>query len=138
MTPANEAVITDEKRDRIIAELEKRIRSAKRKKSDESYFIETTESDIESFKEVRYFPSIDKYVSLVYDKIPSITDYFSDNDLVFIIDPKRISERGKTFEWEKNEVVAELKEKGIIGAAKDSFYCSYHDKVHEMSVKKLA
>lgn len=137
MTPANEAVITDEKRDRIIAELEKRIRSAKRKKSDESYFIETTESDIESFKEVRYFPSIDKYVSLVYDKIPSITDYFSDNDLVFIIDPKRISERGKTFEWEKNEVVAELKEKGIIGAAKDSFYCSYHDKVHEMSVKKL-
>ena len=50
MTPANEAVITDEKRDRIIAELEKRIRSAKRKKSDESYFIETTESDIESFK----------------------------------------------------------------------------------------
>lgn len=56
---------------------------------------------------------------------------------MFIIDPKRISERGKTFEWEKNEVVAELKEKGIIGAAKDSFYCSYHDKVHEMSVKKL-
>ena len=137
VTTANEAVITDEKRDRIIAELEKRIRSAKRKKSDESYFIETTESDIESFKEVRYFPSIDKYVSLVYDKIPSITDYFSDNDLVFIIDPKRISERGKTFEWEKNEVVAELKEKGIIGAAKDSFYCSYHDKVHEMSAKKL-
>ena len=40
---------------------------------------------------------------------------------MFIIDPKRISERGKTFEWEKNEVVAELKEKGIIGAAKDSF-----------------
>ena len=55
VTTANEAVITDEKRDRIIAELEKRIRSAKRKKSDESYFIETTESDIESFKEVRYF-----------------------------------------------------------------------------------
>lgn len=137
IAPVCEAVITDEKRDEIIAELEKRIRSAKRKKSDETVFIETTKADIESLKETRYFPSIDKYVSLVYDKIPSLTDYFSQNDLVFIIDPKRICERGKTFEWEKNEQIAELKEKRIIGAYKDSFYCGYMDKVLEMSAKKL-
>ncbi len=137
IVPVCEAVITDEKRDEIIAELEKRIRSAKSKKSDESVFIETTKADIESFKETRYFPSIDKYVSLVYDNIPSLTDYFSQNDLVFIIDPKRICERGKTFEWEKNEQIAELKEKRIIGAYKDNFYCGYMDKVMEMSAKKL-
>ena len=137
IAPVCEALITDEKRDEIIAELEKRIRSAKRKKSDETVFIETTKADIESFKETRYFPSIDKYVSLVYGKIPSLTDYFSENDLVFIIDPKRICERGKTFEWEKNEQIAELKEKRIIGAYKDNFYCGYMDKVMEMSSKKL-
>ena len=137
IAPVCEAVITDEKRDEIVAELEKRIRSAKRKKSDETVFIETTKADIESFKETRYFPSIDKYVSLVYDKIPSLTDYFSENDLVFIIDPKRICERGKTFEWEKNEQIAELKEKRIIGAYKDKFYCGYMDKVMEMSAKRL-
>ncbi len=137
ITPVNEAVITDEKRDEIIEELEKRIKSAKRKKSDESRFIETTTADIESFREVRYFPSIDKYVSLVYDKIPSILDYFSGNDLVFVVDPKRISERGKTFEWEKNEAITELKDKGIIGRRTDKFYCSYADKVLEMSAKKL-
>ncbi|MBQ8301827.1 MAG: hypothetical protein IJX57_07705, partial [Clostridia bacterium] len=135
--PVSETVITDEKRDEIIAELEKRIKSAKRKKSDESRFIESTQSDIESFKEVRYFPSIDKYVSLIYDKIPSVLDYFTENDLVFIIDPKRISERGKTFEWEKNEAITELKNKGIIGTQKDKFYCSYAEKVLEMSAKKL-
>lgn len=137
ITPVSETVITDEKRDEIIAELEKRIRSAKRKKSDESRFIETTQSDIESFKEVRYFPSIDKYVSLVYDKIPSVLDYFTENDLVFVVDPKRISERGKTFEWEKNEAITELKDKGIIGAQNDIFYCSYAEKVLEISEKKL-
>ncbi|MGN0106189.1 MAG: transcription-repair coupling factor, partial [Hominilimicola sp.] len=137
IAPVCEAVITDEKRDEIITELEKRIRSAKRKKSDETIFIETTKADIESLKETRYFPSIDKYVSLVYDKIPSLTDYFSENDLVFIIDPKRICERGKSFEWEKNEQIAELKEKRIIGAYKDKFYCGYMDKVLEMSAKKL-
>ncbi|MCC8160838.1 MAG: transcription-repair coupling factor [Oscillospiraceae bacterium] len=135
--PVREAVVTDEKLEKITAELEKRIQSAKRKKSDESMYIETTRADIESFKEVRYFPSIDKYVSLIYDKIPSVLDYFSDNDLVFIIDPKRIAERGKSFEWEKNEVIAELKEKRIIGAHKDKFYCSYIEKTAEMSAKRL-
>ncbi|MCH5210617.1 MAG: transcription-repair coupling factor [Oscillospiraceae bacterium] len=135
--PVSEAIITDEKRDNIIAELEKRIRSAKRKKSDESVFIETTKADIESLKEVRYFPSIDKYVSLIYDHIPSICDYFSNDDLVFIVDPKRIAERGKSFEWEKNEQITGLKEKRIIGAYKDSYYSDYTGKVLEMSAKKL-
>ncbi len=55
VTPANEAVITDEKRDRIIAELEKRIRSAKRKRVTKAILSKQPESDIESFKEVRYF-----------------------------------------------------------------------------------
>lgn len=137
IAPVREAVITDEKRDEIIAEIEKRIRSAKRKKSDESVFIETSNSDIESFKEQRYFPSVDKYVSLIYEKIPSILDYFSKDDLVFVVDPKRICERGKTFEWEKNEQIAELKEKRILGAYKDNFYRSYSEAVTGFSSKRL-
>ncbi len=137
IAPVCEALITDEKRDEIIMELEKRIRGAKRKKTDESVFIETTQSDIESFREQRYFPSVDKYVSLVYGRIPSVLDYFDDNDLVFVIDPKRIRERGKTFEWEKNEQITELKLKKVLGEYKDSFYCDYIDKVREISGKKL-
>lgn len=137
IAPVCEAVITDEKRDEIIAEIEKRIRSAKRKKSDESVFVETSKADIESFKEFRYFPSIDKYVSLIYDKIPSILDYFSENDLVFIIDPKRICERGRTFEWEKGEQITELKEKKILASNKDRFYRDYSETVGDMSGKRL-
>ncbi len=137
VAPVKEAVITDEKRDAIIGEIEKRIRSAKRKKSDESAFIETSKTDIESLKEVRYFPSVDKYVSMIYDKIPSALDCFTDNDIVFIVDPKRICERGRSFEREKGEQIAELKEKRVIGAYKDKFYSSYAEKVAEMSRKKL-
>lgn len=137
VAPVKEAVITDDKRDAIIGEIEKRIRSAKRKKSDESAFIETSKADIESLREVRYFPSLDKYVSMIYDKIPSVLDCFTDNDLVFIIDPKRICERGKSFEWEKGEQIADLKERRVIGAYKDKFYSSYMEKVAEMSRKKL-
>lgn len=137
ITPVREVVVTNEKRDALLSELEKRVKSAKRKKSDESVFIETTLSDMESLKELRYFPSIDKYVSLLYDKIPSILDYFSEDDLVFVVDPKRICERGRSFEWEKGEAIAGLKEKGILGSHKDKFYCPYAEKTAEMSDKKL-
>ncbi len=137
IAPVCEIILTDEKKDALIAEIEKRIRSAKRKKTDETAFIETSAADVELLKETRYFPSIDKYVSLVYGKIPSICDYFSENDLVFIIDPKRIAERGKTFEWEESERVADLKEKRVLGAYKDSYYASYAEKMNEMSKKRL-
>lgn len=133
--PVAEAIFDKERKEKIVAELEKRIRSAKRKNM--SYFIETTSADIESFNERSYFPSIDKYISMIYDNIPSIIEYFSEKDLVFVIDPKRISERGKSFEWEKNEVIAELKEKGIIGSGKEQFYYPYMKSVAEMSNKRL-
>ena len=135
--PAREIILTDEKRAALIAELEKRVKSAKRKKSDETVFIETTNADIESLNETRYFPSLDKYVSLIYDKIPSICDYFSKDDLVFIIDPKRIAERGKTFEREEGERITDLKEKRVLGAYKDTYCCSYAEKMREMSEKRL-
>ncbi len=135
--PVREAIITDGKRDMLIAEIEKRVSAAERRKTDESVFIETSRSDIESLRETRYFPSIDKYVSLLYDRIPSILDYFSDSDLVFAIDSKRICERGGSFEREKGEVVAELKEKGILGAYKDKFYISYAEAASEMTKKRF-
>ena len=137
VSPVGEITLTDKKRDVLIDELQKRIKSAKRKKSDETVFIETTDADIESLKETRYFPSLDKYVSLIYDKIPSLADYFSERDLVFIIDPKRICERGRSFEYEKNEQITELKDKNILSSAKDRFFCDYNQKVKELSAKKL-
>ena len=137
VSPVGEITLTDEKRDALTAELEKRIRGAKRKKSDETTFIETTSADIESLKETRYFPSLDKYVSLIYDKIPSLADYFKDEDLVFIVDPKRICERGRSFEYEKNEQITELIDKNILSSAKDKFYAGYNEKVKELSAKKL-
>ncbi len=135
--PAREAIMDDEKTAALIAELEKRVRAAKRKKSDETEFINITESDIERLRETRYFPSIDKYVSLIYGRIPSVLDYFSESDLLFIADPKRIEERGRSFAWEKNEQIAELKEKGILGAYKDAYYLDYEDAARIFEKRRL-
>lgn len=137
--PVREVIITDEKRDALSTAIKKRI-SAATKKNDGEHFINVSKSDLESLAERRYFPSLDKYVSLVYSEITSLLDYFRNNNLIFVIDPKRICDRGKTFEWEKNEIVTELKDKGVIGTNKDSFFVPYQaalDKMNANSVVSL-
>lgn len=121
--PVREAIITNERRDEIADILQKRID----KNIENEYFSQITSAERESLLEKRYFPSIDKYISLIYGKIPSLLDYFENKNQIFIIDPKSICDRGKTFEWEKNEIITELKTKGVISADKDSFFVSYND-----------
>lgn len=118
--PAVEAVYTKSKRAEIIKTLEKQLKKAK-----DEYFIETVKTDIENFNERHYFPSVDKYVSMIYDHIPSLPDYLDKDSLVFLIDPKRLSERGKTFGWEKGEIITELKEKGVLPPGKMEFWKDY-------------
>lgn len=137
--PVVEAILPYEKKAEIVAILEDEVKKAKRRKGDNEEFIKTTEADIESFTERHYFPSIDKYVSMIYGAIPTVLDYFSENDLVFVVDPKRIAERGKTFEWEKGEIVTELMEKGILDSKKENrkFYLTYLEAVGKMTRKKV-
>lgn len=130
--PVREAVITDERRGSLAAEIKSRIEKAKKRGGCE-YYIETASAELESLEENRYFPSLDKYVSLIYGgNIPSLLDYFGGGSLIFVIDPKRICDRGKTFEWEKGEIVSELKEKNVIGPEKDSFFVPYGDALNKM------
>lgn len=136
--PVVEAILSKEKKAEIVAALEDEARRAKKRKGNNEEFIKATEADIESFNERHYFPSIDKYVSDIYGEIPTILDYFSENDLVFIVDPKRIAERGKTFEWEKGEIITELMNKGILPArSKKKFFLSYGEAIGEITGKKV-
>lgn len=137
--PVAEAILSYEKKTEIVETLRDEIRRAKRRKTGAEEFIKVTEADIESFSERHYFPSIDKYVSVIYGSIPTILDYFGENDIVFAIDPKRLAERGKTFEWEKGEIVAELMNKGVLGAQKQNkkFFLTYSEAIGKMNRKKV-
>ena len=95
IVPVTEALYSEKRRDEIILELSRRLKSAKRKGNDA--YINTLESDIEQFREKLDFPSVDKYISLIYGYIPSVLDYFDKDTLAFVIDPKRVLERMKTF-----------------------------------------
>lgn len=122
--PVSEALFTPQRRDEIVTELERRAKSAKKRGDEWSEYADTLSADAEAFKERYYFPAMDKYISLIYGTIPSLLDYFSGDDTAFVIDPKRITERIKTFLWERGEIVAELKNRSVIGEAKMEFYKS--------------
>lgn len=135
--PVVEALYSVKRREEIILELERRVRSAQRRKIDMSDYISVLNTDIEMFRERHHFPAVDKYVSLIYGRIPTLLDYFDTSDTAFVIDPKRISERIKTFTWERNEVITELKNKGIIENAKVDFYRSGAEVIADLSVMRL-
>ena len=135
--PVTEALFSEKRREEIIIELERRKKGAINRDGDEvQEYINTLNTDIEALKEHRTFPSIDKYVSLIYGYIPSVVEYFDDNSLVFVIDPKRVCERMKTFLWERTEAALNLKDKGIIGG-RTEFYKSESEVIKALSSMNL-
>ncbi len=132
IVPVSEMLCTNERRESIIRELKSRLKAEKEKAAPNEAYIETLSADIESFEEGRRFPSMDKYVSLVYGDVPSILDYFTKNDIVVVSDPKRICERGQNFEWEKGNIISELKQKGVISPHERRFYYGYNEMLAEL------
>lgn len=109
-----EIIYSKDDKERILSDLRNELIKLKRKKSDISAAIENLNADIEKFKEKYYFASIDKYVHLIYSKIPSVIDYFNKNSLIFIDDEKRCEENAKDFEQNFGEGVTDLLERGVL------------------------
>ena len=128
--PVREALFSEKRRDEIVLELERRRKTAVGRDPE---YAKTLSADIEAFKERMHFPSIDKYIPLIYGRIPALTDYFKKTDLVFVVDPKRIAERMESFEWETGETINDLKEKRLIGSGRAALYRTETETVKTLS-----
>lgn len=135
--PATEVLYSPKRRDELILELKRRVKSAEQKKEDMSEYIRTLNADAEAFAEGFSFPSVDKYISLIYGYIPSVTDYFSEDTLAFVIDPKRVCERMNTFLWERGEELVSLKNRGLVVGDTEDFYKTAEDTVKALSSMRL-
>ena len=133
--PATEALCTQKRRDEVILELKRRAKSYE--KNGNLQYVKTLNSDIEAFSERHTFPSIDKYVSMIYDNIPSVIDYFSMDSVVFVLDPKRVCERFKSFIWEQNETLVDLCENGLLPDTKPELYRDGTDIINTLAQMKL-
>lgn len=111
--PVAETAMNAEKLKKLTSYLAKESKS--KKCGDELSKLLTDE--LERLSDGELLPDIDKYAGVIYDKIPTVCDYISDETIVFLIEPKRLNERGKTFEWEQGEMLSDRYGKTIPKAA---------------------
>ncbi len=117
----------------VIKEIKKQATKLEKKGID----THVLQRDMEKLSESGVFPSADKYVSLIYGEIPTLIDYLDDDTLVFVVEPKRINERVKTFMWDKQEIITELCERGEM-LPKQKYYYEYTDIAQRISKMCMA
>ncbi len=110
---AREQVMYEEERNRLIEKLSCLVTEFPEN--------EALKSELEKAENAILFPSVDKYISTIYGKIPTILDYAEDC-MIFVVDPKRIKERFENFVHERTEVIAQLTESGVIVNGGDNYY----------------
>lgn len=113
LLPCREAIFDNERRLKLIEALEEKIKRLKRKKGDFEEALKYLEADKEAISEQGTF-AVDKYASLIYDGIYTISDYFENDNIIFVHEPKRLAERAKSLSWEEEERISELIRGGFI------------------------
>ncbi len=131
--PASELCLSRDEREKVLSFI---TRYSKRKTcSDELKEVLLEEKDLLS--EGLLPPAIDKYIGLVYEKIPTICDYLTKDTLVFLLEPKRINERAKTYEWEQGEVLSDLSSKKMMAGGPGHMWMDYKTLCEHFSSHKL-
>lgn len=122
--PCTELIFED--KNVLYLKTEEYIKKLKRKKHDQSELIYHIREDMESFL-CGGFAAIDRYAAMIYDDLPTVTDYFDDASAVFLIEPKRLADRAKSLEWEQGEIIEELSAKKLILPDYTAIWESYSD-----------
>ena len=114
-------------RDELISKLENELNKLRRRKTDVSKLTENIEKDTELLKNGAVLNSLCKYIGLIYDRIPTVLNYFDENSYFFLMEPKRISERAKSFEWEQGEIIDDLSQKELILPGYTQLWAKYSE-----------
>jgi|LSQX01.2.fsa_nt_gb transcription-repair coupling factor (superfamily II helicase) len=130
---ARETVFDISEAEKLSNDLEKIVNSAKNK----SIITEHIHKDIEKINETHYFPSADKYISLIYNVKSTILEYFSDRILIFFDEPLKIQKHAKTIELEYNDMVSSALEKGLIIKQSGELMIDYQDLFNRIKSKVL-
>lgn len=129
--PASEYAMDAEKRNDFLEKL----RDISKTAVDKTVILR----DIERFENNGNFPSIDKYIPLLYGfDTPTVLDYFGDNTLFFIYEPLAVSGGVKGMEIRVGEAVASFEEKGIIPNARGNWHLAWDEALLRMEKSGVA
>jgi len=131
VTPASEYIFTNTEKQRIIDELKDFYEQA----------IDKTQlaKDIEKFENSGVFPSIDKYIPIIYkDYIPTILDYAKADTMFFLFEPFLISNAFDSMAVRIGETVSAFEEKCIIPSNMGGeWFCDYNNALLKMEKSSL-
>ncbi|OQB13867.1 MAG: Transcription-repair-coupling factor [Firmicutes bacterium ADurb.Bin193] len=129
--PANEVLLGRAQRESLITTLNRL------SEAENEVLRANIRRDRERLENSVYFPSIDRYIPFIYEKIPSLADYISDDSLIFMCEPFRISESAQRQRNELAESVISFMEKGLIPPCKREWQADYHDVMRCLSTLNL-
>ncbi len=128
--PATEYILSREIRNKLLEEMKKLSASA----VDKGQIYR----DIEAFENSGVFPSIDKYIPVIYgEKLPTILDYANKNTRYYFFEPFAVSKAVMAMEARIGETVASFMEKGKIPNIKGQWIYDYKNALIRMEKKGL-
>ena len=128
--PASEYIITADNKEKIIEKLNKLCNTA----VDKSQIVK----DIEIFENSGVFPSIDKYIPVIYDgKLPTIMDYANKDTKFFFFEPFLISKSAQAMHTRIDETISSFIEKGKLPGIYGQWVYDYNDAISRIAKKSI-
>ena len=94
--------------------------------------------DIETLENSGLFPSIDKYIPIIYDdKLPTLIDYTNKNTKIFFFEPFLISKSAEAMHTRIDETISSFIEKGKIPGINGEWVYNYKDAVTRLEKKSI-
>ena len=85
----------------------------------------TLRQDREALEEGRSFPAADRYLPLIYPELATAADYLPYDACIFFSESSRVGERAKTWQWQLEEDVKTLLERGELDGGCGTLSRSY-------------
>ena len=128
--PASEYIVTIEMKNALIDKLKQLLESA----IDKGQLYR----DIEMLENSGVFPSIDKYIPVIYgNSLPTLIDYTNKNTKIFFFEPFLISKSAEAMCTRIDETITSFMEKGKIPGIDGNWVYDYNDAIRRFEKKSL-
>jgi transcription-repair coupling factor (superfamily II helicase) len=132
--PAREMIYDFEKKGELIGKIKKDLEQAGKKNHS---LAQKVHSDLELFKEVSYFPGIDRYIPYIADGSTFLADYAKEDVLIFLDEPARQKQRIDNLLLEHDELCKGLLEKGQLLPQSRRMYFDFEELFSKLEKKKV-
>ena len=135
--PVRELLLSDEQRAALVLKLKSLISGTDKSDERGQKLAKSLKRDAERIEQGMYFPSLDKYIPYIYDKLPCLLDYIPSDYIIFWDEPAAIEEAVQKNETHMQEELCRLTEYGVLHGGKYNYYTPYKEIMHMAAKGRL-